>query len=875
MWRAADPDRMTDAHEQHPASLPRCDFSLQDLEVMWSNASARQHECYRADGLPAWSKVRGPISATMLSLDRIGWHWITEKQWTDDLGVTHDIADLSPWLMNSMLKHSVTRLAERTLAAKIGHPSLTDGRACVDLVRNYARKKQNQGRSRQVVEAAATNMLWSKTRLRDAGYDIENVMCDLCNAEEDTVHHRAWRCQHGPVKAARCKAATAEVIALAIQEGEGSCVFQHGIIRHPADYLPGVGAQVTKLVEHSPTAQITPDSAFTMTGHVFADGHCSRTGIRGLDRATWALVEVDDAGNAIRSASGTVPPTHLQTPQAGEFFAALYALQLCNGLTVLYDDCSNVVRTFMKDKLQWGAEKSAYGGLMRAARKWKTEESWDQVIKVKAHQTLSRETMSDVEYYRGTGNDRADKAAKAAACFHAQAEAAAMERYEKERAHAEAAIRVFAAVLPMWPFLEKQKRTKQSAEQVKVVQQSARVPTEKRHKWVRGTNAWHCQICRTHCRAAVIPKHRIMQTCGGLADRIAAIADEGLGHRITEFSSQTGPFSICSDCGRWSVRRIVGLATACTHKLRTPYAARAWKRVFLKGRHPGTGTPMRAVDGQRNSNGRDDGVIPSPTLKSQNMRQRRNSRLTGKGTPWARTASAGVKGEPPAPTTEQDPALAGPGCHSVQPMFDQEWNADVQAQDKELQDFFSFDDCHGDDSGKGTACGHASTHGSNASSLLSSSALGQGDAYGGKSSRGADGAAVGESRKPTSGEDTSNPPDMQTQQALRPGRNHMATDELRVYCGGAAAREASYSDEGTTALVDYDEHVTSNTTGDEPPQSHRCRLTYAEIACNERRRLDKSMSAYCAPEEPPGQRGTISRAQGHLRIALIQCHCLP
>ena len=72
-----------------------------------------------------------------------------------------------------------------------------------------------------------------------------------------------------------------------------------------------------------------------LSGDVFADGHCTRNVNSDMDRATWALVQVNADGDAMAWIRGTVPGTYQQTPQSGEFVAALHAIRLTSDCTLL------------------------------------------------------------------------------------------------------------------------------------------------------------------------------------------------------------------------------------------------------------------------------------------------------------------------------------------------------------------------------------------------------------------------------------------------------------------------------------------------------------------------------------------------------------
>ena len=49
------------------------------------------------------------------------------------------------------------------------------------------------------------------------------------------------------------------------------------------------------------------DGQVYMDGKVFADGHATRTGVEELDRASWAVIELDNDGNLKSWVRGVVP----------------------------------------------------------------------------------------------------------------------------------------------------------------------------------------------------------------------------------------------------------------------------------------------------------------------------------------------------------------------------------------------------------------------------------------------------------------------------------------------------------------------------------------------------------------------------------------
>ena len=136
-----------------------------------------------------WTTPKGPIASAVLSMQRIGWRTDTESIWTDDLGIERDISEYSPKLMAIFLRDSVHKQLERSIAAAIGDPTVGE-RICLDIARSYVFSGKHARKAKIAVESAATNALWPKTRLKEAGYVVEDTRCQMCWAAEDTIHHR-------------------------------------------------------------------------------------------------------------------------------------------------------------------------------------------------------------------------------------------------------------------------------------------------------------------------------------------------------------------------------------------------------------------------------------------------------------------------------------------------------------------------------------------------------------------------------------------------------------------------------------------------------------------------------------------------------------
>ena len=127
----------------------------------------------------------------------------------------------------------------------------------------------------------------------------------------------------------------------------------------------------------------------------------------------------------------------------------------------------------------------------------------------------------------------------------------------------------------------------------------------------------------------VLPERRTTERCRGLLDRLAAEASGGLGHRLVEFDTDAGAFTICRDCGRYGARRAIKLKEVCDGDLLSDGGARAWRRVFELGRHPKTYAPFGAFRGIRNVN------VDAGKVRSKFERSTRAWRLGCKTKPWA------------------------------------------------------------------------------------------------------------------------------------------------------------------------------------------------------------------------------------------------
>ena len=95
---------------------------------------------------------------------------------------------------------------------------------------------------------AAVNAIWTKCRLKEAGYELETTLCDMCGQENDTLWHRIWFCRNPQVVPARNRFANTALQTEATREDVDLLCVTRAIIDDPSDHLmlrPGIWALTT------------------------------------------------------------------------------------------------------------------------------------------------------------------------------------------------------------------------------------------------------------------------------------------------------------------------------------------------------------------------------------------------------------------------------------------------------------------------------------------------------------------------------------------------------------------------------------------------------------------------------------------------------
>ena len=206
------------------------------------------------------------------------------------------------------------------LAAKKLVPSGFEGlRASLEVAKRVASSKRGKLSRKELssLRNAAVNAVWTKHRLNETVYEMENSLCDMCGQEEDTLWHRIWFCKNPLVVAVRSRFANAAFQTEATRESADLLWFTRAIVDDPSDSLPQPNAKELAVNE-----EILDNKAWTAGTDplcAFSDGSCTQELSREMERASWALIFYDTSGKAIARYFGAIPAYLRQSSAAGEF----------------------------------------------------------------------------------------------------------------------------------------------------------------------------------------------------------------------------------------------------------------------------------------------------------------------------------------------------------------------------------------------------------------------------------------------------------------------------------------------------------------------------------------------------------------------------
>jgi len=165
---------------------------------------------------------------------------------------------------------------------------------------------------------------------------------------------------------------------------------------------------------------------------------------------------VDQGGRAVAELRGIVPRHLPQTSQAAEYLAVGNSLGHLRREATYYEDCLGVHRNvvaLMQNHDHWRG-KGCYHAVLRGLARNRRLHLLSRFVKVKAH--VDADSCSDdAERFLATGNDLADKGAKAAVALHPGIPEECRQQASRAVKVARGVLKLAAVLLRQWPKAEK------------------------------------------------------------------------------------------------------------------------------------------------------------------------------------------------------------------------------------------------------------------------------------------------------------------------------------------------------------------------------------------------------------------------------------
>ena len=134
----------------------------------------------------------------------------------------------------------------------------------------------------------AVNAIWTKCRVKEAGYELYTSLCDMCGQEDDTLWHRIWFCNNPQVVAARNRFASAALQAEATKANADLLWVTRAITDDPPDHLPPQNAKDCAINEETWDAEAWESGTDCLCA--ISDGSCTQELSREMKRASWGLI---------------------------------------------------------------------------------------------------------------------------------------------------------------------------------------------------------------------------------------------------------------------------------------------------------------------------------------------------------------------------------------------------------------------------------------------------------------------------------------------------------------------------------------------------------------------------------------------------------
>ena len=330
-----------------------------------------------------WRRVFGPGAAFLASAWRIGWTLTSATDFTDELGVPHDLTCETPAFVATLVHRAVSTWRWRRVEAKHPHLRQKDGGfgPFIQPIFKLLRPKDSEGwgpRERGALRSAFTGRQWPQARLCQAKR-VTHPACRLCVAtgrcaDDDCTPQFAGTLLHRVLSCPATQPFRDELAPGWIK------TLSERFVRQGYSLPPAEAVLVTRALAPSPAALIDdppaeatfrwivppPEEGLPAGSTLYADGSrlfAEHKYFGMAARHGWAVVALNAQGRFVASASG-VPPSWADGIFGAELWGLWQALRISGPGEQYRVDCLSV-STGVQKGIDW-----ATSGDRKLGRLW-------------------------------------------------------------------------------------------------------------------------------------------------------------------------------------------------------------------------------------------------------------------------------------------------------------------------------------------------------------------------------------------------------------------------------------------------------------------------------------------------------------------------
>ena len=241
-----------------------------------------------------WKAIRGPASAVLASLHRLGWTWPAPHVLLVDGMGGLDLRKVAPMTIRHIMQRTMEFRELSRWAAQRQLPGIR--RPFLDPVRAALRRKGMTLQRKAAIKAYVGADFWTQDKLRSRGCSTTRA-CQACGAGVGDQQHRFCRCPNTQGEREALRQKHSAILLKAEAGAHGHPLWSRCLADHPIEDPNGDVQEYTRVAEGE-------ELAF-QTGLAYTDG--SGKGVGRLKGYGWGFVYLDDRGSTIGRVSVPFP----------------------------------------------------------------------------------------------------------------------------------------------------------------------------------------------------------------------------------------------------------------------------------------------------------------------------------------------------------------------------------------------------------------------------------------------------------------------------------------------------------------------------------------------------------------------------------------